>query len=328
MKQRPHQLMQEFARLGVRAIFHSGGQDVPAAAGIEEVEPNLFICNNDVNPLARIRLEEPPVLWISYPPFITLIGHYYGEQIVVFDCVDAAEGEFAHWAAGLSQIVARADLVFTASDHLYRMYRDVRPGVHLCRNGVDYEHFAVPQPAPVDIKSLPRPVIGYHGALAPWVDWELIAGLADTNPQLTLAMVGPPYEMTVFPHRPNIHYLGYKPYEQLPAYLHAFDAGIIPFRVTSMTKASCPIKMYEYLAAGLPVVSSCLPEAETYPEILTGRDIGGFSRAIQQALGQNNVSRKAARQALARENSWAARARDAWRQVEMLLANRNAPVKN
>ncbi|MHB1420562.1 MAG: glycosyltransferase [Bacillota bacterium] len=322
MMQRPQQLMREFARLGVRSVFHSSGEDIPHPPGFEEVKPNLFVCNQNVNPQEHLIYEEPPVLWISYPPFVTLVDQYYGEQAVIFDCVDAAEGEFADWAAGLPQLLSRADLVFTASDHLYRKYSDVRPHVYLCRNGVDCDHFAAPQPTPVEIAALPRPIIGYHGALASWVDWELIAGLADSHQHYSLVIIGPPYMMTDFPQRPNIHYLGYKPYEQLPAYLQSFDVGLIPFRLTDMTRASCPIKMYEYLAAGLPVVSTCLPEAVSCPEVLIGWGIEGISVAVEQALRVNNIFRKATRQSLARENTWAARAKYAWSRVEELLKMR------
>ena len=308
MTQRPQQLMREFARMGYRVIFHSGQNEVKA--GIKEVAPNLFVCNRDIAPLKHIRIDNPPILWISWPPNVKLIGKYYGDKMVVFDCVDAAEGEFADWAKGLDEILARANLVLTASQLLYDKYKEqYKEKTFLCRNGVDYEHFSQPQPFPPELKSLKRPIIGYHGALAPWLDWELVEGLAIENPEYSYVFIGPPYEMSSFPQADNLHYLSYKPYNRLPGFVQGFDVGIIPFKLTEMTLHSCPIKMYEYLACGLPVVSTDLPDVRSCELVLIAKDTKQFNSMLTLVLAEKSVSKVSIRKSFASLNSWSERAK-------------------
>lgn len=307
MFQRPQQLLRHLARLGWRAVYHDPGR-VGRRQPYEEIEPNLFLLS--VNAGARsLPLDQPPVLWITYPLHWTLVGKYYGEQLVVFDICDAPAGPFADWAAGVGPMLERADLVFCASWPLYEAYRGRHPHVYLCPNGADYPHFArVPAELPLELLGLPRPIIGYHGALAPWLDWELIAGVAQARKDWSLVMVGPPYALPedVLPRAPNLHYLGEKAYGLLPAYLHGFDAGIIPFTVDAMTAAADPIKLYEYLAAGLGVVSTPLPQAQCCPLVRTASGVDGFVAALADVLEDSGAE---TRRAWAESQSWAVRAR-------------------
>jgi glycosyltransferase involved in cell wall biosynthesis len=321
MTQRPQQLMREFARLGYRIIFHSGQNEVKA--GIKEVAPNLYVCNRDISPLKHIRIDDPPILWISWPPYVKLIGKYYGEQMVVFDCVDAAAGEFADWAKGLDEILVKADLVLTASQLLYEKYKDQYPEkTYLCRNGVDSQHFTQPQSLAPELTGIKRPIIGYHGALAPWINWELVRNLAEKNPDYSFVFVGPPYEMSSFPQEKNIHYLGYQPYTRLPEFVQGFDVGIIPFQITEMTVYSCPIKMYEYLASGVPVVSTDLPDVRSCEQVLIAKGAQEFSLKISEALALRSDSNDSLRKSFASQNSWDMRAQFALNRVESVLQNK------
>lgn len=122
-------------------------------------------------------------------------------------------------------------------------------------------------------------------------------------------MIGPLYNVSTVPQRPNLHWLGFKNYEELPDYARCFDVGIIPFKNSSMIDAVNPIKMWEYLAAGMPVVTTAVPEAKKYEGILFySQDEEAFLTNIQLALRDNSYLRREERLALARQNSWDARA--------------------
>ncbi|MEW6523732.1 MAG: methyltransferase domain-containing protein [Bacillota bacterium] len=308
MFQRPQQLFRHLAKLGYRAVYHD-----PSRTGrkqpYHEIEPNLFLLSSTAG-AASIPMEEPPVLWITYPPYWTLVGRYYQEQLVVFDICDAPAGEFAAWAGDVEPMLERAHVVFCSSQKLYQDYRDRHDHVYLCPNGADYEHFAGSNsPPPPELAHLPRPIIGYHGALAPWLDWELITDMVRQRPGWSFVMVGPPYAMRPeqLPQAPNLVYTGEKEYAELPAYVRSFDAGVMPFGLDDMTLAVDPIKMYEYLAAGCCVVSTPLPQAARCPVVQVAEDAAGFIAAIENGLG--DAARKASARSWAESNSWITRAR-------------------
>src|SRR5262249_39293502 len=136
-------------------------------------------------------------------------------------------------------------------------------------HGVDVAHFSrALDPAlapPADAAGLGRPVIGFFGLLAEWIDLGLLAGIARARPQWTLLLIGKAnVDTSALRALPNVRLLGQKPYATLPAYCRAFDVGVIPFRVDELTVRANPLKLREYLAAGLPVVSTDLPEVRKY----------------------------------------------------------------
>ncbi|MGE5454713.1 MAG: glycosyltransferase, partial [Methylocystaceae bacterium] len=140
--------------------------------------------------------------------------------------------------------------------------------------------------------------------------------------ECSLVMVGPCYNILELPQRKNIYWLGHKPYTQLAAYLTHFDVGIIPFRNSSMTQAVNPIKMWEYLAAGIPVVSTELPETKGYGQlVLTADNRSKFVSHIELALSENNPTKKAHRRLLAKQNSWEIRAQLILDIIEQHLQN-------
>jgi hypothetical protein len=141
------------------------------------------------------------------------------------------------------------------------------PNTILVTHGVDYEHFsrAVREdlPCPPDIADIPHPRLGFFGLIRDWVDLDLLAEVARKRPDWHIVMIGDADStVDLAPYRalPNMHFLGRRPYADLPAYCKAFDVGLIPFKINELTKAVNPIKLREYLAAGLPVVSTPLPE--------------------------------------------------------------------
>ncbi len=211
-------------------------------------------------------------------------------------------------------------MVATAQ-RLYDQVHPLRPDALLCPNGVDYDHIirgrqpASPPPADIDpILEQGKPIVGYYGALARWFDYELLLNLAGLRPDLAFVLVGPDYDNTLEPsgllEYPNVHWLGVKPYEQIPHYLQFFDVATIPFQLNEITHSTSPLKLFEYMAGGKPVVITAMHESMRYPGVLVAHGVADFSEKIDQALALKTEAgylRQIDR--VARENTWDARAR-------------------
>ncbi|NLF45499.1 MAG: glycosyltransferase family 1 protein, partial [Syntrophomonadaceae bacterium] len=139
----------------------------------------------------------------------------------------------------------------------------------------------------------------------------------------SFVMIGPKYNVSEVPRHPNLHWLGFKPYSELIYYTQMFDVGIIPFKLTSMVEAVNPIKMWEYMAVGMPVVTTALPEARQYEGLVYhSSDYNEFFSNITRALADNHPDRRAQRLELARNNSWLQRTRQIIRIIEAHLTAR------
>lgn len=223
-------------------------------------------------------------------------------------------------------VMAAARTAAAVSPELAAKYGSLyRRTVHVLKNGVDTEHFgraASAPPAP-ELAGLPRPVLLYTGSINSWVDLELLVHLAESLPEASLVLVGHYYRGTVDEHlwekllaHPHVRWLGAKPYTRLPEYLAGADALLLPRTYAEHSRASDPLKLYEYLASGKPVVSTELPAAAAFGEyIYTAAGPGDFPAAVRRAL-HSHTPQKAALQAKAAQNhSWRAR----WEELLLLV---------
>lgn len=319
--QRPQQLMQAFASLGVKVFYMNPGTHTPLKRGVTRISNNLMILNN-VDP--KVYMKQRPIFYFSSPAHVDLIPRY-NPALVVFDYLDEPVEEFVSLAPYLRRALTSADLVVTSSERLYHDSLTVNPNTILVPNGCDFDHFARAQnrnlPIPDDAKLLKPPIVGYHGAIATWLNFDLIVRVADSLPHGHVVMVGPYYNLTNVPRRPNLHWLGYKRFEMLPNYTQLFDAAIIPFRVSRLTEAVNPIKMWEYMAAGIPVVTTALPEARNIREIYYSATDDEFITNIRQALAEDPSQLRQARISLARENTWWARAQQILQAIEYTMGS-------
>jgi glycosyltransferase involved in cell wall biosynthesis len=254
-----------------------------------------------------------PINFIFNPP-AALIAGSLGEDRLIYYCVDeysAFTGVAANALAQMEEELCRkADLVIVSAERLYQSKARFNPHTRLIRHGVDFEHFrSALDPAtviPEEIARLPRPVIGFHGLIADWVDVELLAHVAWSFPEGSLALVGKTAtDVSQLKRLPNVHLLGRRPYADLPAYCKGFDVALNPFRINELTLNSNPLKVREYLAAGLPVVSTPTPEVVrlNHCRIASGPD--EFTREIERAL--ENPGPSPARSELMRNESWEAK---------------------
>ncbi|MBA4067319.1 MAG: glycosyltransferase family 1 protein [Isosphaera sp.] len=266
--------------------------------------------------MRRLRFRRP-VNWVFNPAAGVLAGTL-GEAEVVYYCVDeytAFKGvDTAALAATEKALIDRADLVIVSAEKLLQTKKSPHAPTLLVRHGVDYDHFASalrPETAvPEEIARLPRPVIGYFGLIADdWVDVPLMVHLARSFPTGSVVMLGK-VTMDVSPleKEPNVHLLGRKPYSSLPGYSKGFDVAVIPFPVTEVTLNANPLKAREYLAAGLPVVSTPIPEVEVLNECRIGRTPDEFVAEVRRALAAPGPD--PARGRRMESEGWAARLED------------------
>src|SRR5205807_7772486 len=176
---------------------------------------------------------------------------------------------------------------------------------------VDYDHFRKAldpsTSVPEEIARLLRPVSGYLGLIASdWIDIDLLVHVARSFPHASLVMLGKiTMDVSALERLPNVHLLGRKPYETLPAYCKGFDVGLLPFPISEVTLNANPLKVREYLAAGLPVVSTPIPEVEVLGRCHIGADREGFHRQVDEALADPGP--RPERSEAIRHESWEAK---------------------
>ena len=256
-------------------------------------------------------------VWSFTPDISYLLGHF-DEEKVLYYCVD----DFASFTGydreqvlrDEADLCRRADLVVTTSRALQEAKAPLNPNTILVPHGVDYEHFskAVTNrlPVPADMRDIPHPILGFFGLIRDWVDLDLLAEVAQRRPDWHIVLLGDS-TVDLAPYRdiPNMHFLGRKPYADLPAYCKCFDVGLIPFKINELTKSVNPIKLREYLAAGLPVVSTPLPEVISCNSLLPIADkADDFMAAVDSVLSTGNSREKGRSEAMACE-TWAEKLR-------------------
>jgi len=249
-----------------------------------------------------------------FNPAAAVVAGALGEEQILYYCVD----EYTEFSGVSStslaeleqQLLRQSDLVIVSADRLYRSKVKTNPRTVLIRHGVDFDHFRKalePETiVPEEIRDLPRPVIGFFGLIADWVDLELMAAVAKRYPDGSMVLLGKSTtDTSVLEQVPNVHLLGRKPYASLPAYCKGFDVALMPFRINELTLNANPLKVREYLAAGLPVVSTAIPEVEVLGLCRIGHDEASFIREVELALQDPGAS--VARSELIRSESWGAR---------------------
>ncbi len=259
---------------------------------------------------------KPTIIWTYLPNTVDL--SLPENTTLVYDCADehtAFPGLInKKTVAGMeAELFKRAAVSLASARELYRNKKDLAPRLAVIPNGADVEHFSQARRtglAPREIRELPRPVIGYIGAVSSWFDQDMMRAAALAHPDWSLVLIGPVDTDTAgLKELPNVRLLGHRSYSDLPAYLSSFDAAVIPFKINELTLGVNPVKLYEYLAAGKPVVSSDLPEVRPFrPLAAIAGDPGEFVRKIEEELSADSAEKAVARARAAALNSWEARA--------------------
>ena len=276
---------------------------------------------------------KPTVCWTYLPNTVDL--SLPAGVTLVYDCADehtAFPGLINKETVSQmeKELFARADVSLASAHELYQHKKDFAPRLTVVPNGADVEHFSSAlKPGlavPPELAQLPRPVIGYIGAVSPWLDQDMLATAARAHPEWSFVLIGPvDTDVSRLGSLPNVRLLGHRPYADLPAYLGSFDVAVIPFRINSLTTGVNPVKLYEYLAAGRPVVSSDLPEVRAFrPQVAIAGSSAEFVSSLEEELAADSLGKRADRLLIAGQHSWEARAEAAAAAVEQ---SRNVKIK-
>ena len=329
--QRPQHLLTRAAR-AMRVIYWEEPVWAEAAAprlhaslspeGVLIVQPHLpHGCDPDA---AQRRLLDAmlqdggiadPILWYYTPQALAFSDHLQA-GVTVYDCMDelsAFAGADPSLPARERALLRRADLVFTGGQSLYEAKRRDREDVHAFPSGVDAAHFRPARdgmPDPDDQRRIPHPRVGFYGVLDERLDTDLLAATAGLRPGVQFVLLGPTAKIdpASLPARANLHYLGAKPYAALPGYVANWQAATMPFAINEATRFISPTKTPEYLAAGLPVVSTPIADVVRQYGGCPGVQVAGtpqdFAGCVDRALALRPASWRSAADALLAGMSW------------------------
>jgi glycosyltransferase involved in cell wall biosynthesis len=306
----------------------------------DEVRPNLYVYSPLILPYHQYALVRrvnrwllawwmrralravgfrDPIAWMFVPhfgPLLDTIPHkgvvYYvtDEYTATPDVQSRIIAEMEH------DILRRADVVFTVSQHLLESKARYSDRVFISRHGVDVDHFrsaADPStPIPSDIAGIPHPIAGFFGLIQRYIDLELLDHIAARLPHVSFVLLGRVAQDTSrLDARPNVHFLGKRDYSDLPGYLKAFDVCLLIYKIGEFSRHANPKKLREYIAGGKPVVSVRIGEVERYSDFVwIADDYDAFANAIESALREDSPHEAARRMQTMSGESWRAKVDD------------------
>ena len=258
-----------------------------------------------------------PILW-AYVPQAEVLIDTLQPSLIVYHCVDDISAhsriDTQSFRAAEDRFAGRADLVLASAPALVARLRELSGNVLYAPNVADTDLFASAlQPGPLDpaMAALPQPRIVFTGAIVTTkLDIALLVELARLRPSWSFALVGPigpgdpSTDVSALTAEPNIHLLGRRDYRELPDVLRAADSGLIPYARNELTESIFPMKVYEYLAAGLPVIATPLPALGDVVEVATAADAHGIAELLDNALAHDDPERRAERSRVASAHSW------------------------
>lgn len=307
-------------------------------SGPRQVEPNVWVFTlpivlpffqmaawiNRVNniallPVLRAQLRrlgfENPVLWVYTPHSADFIGRL-GERVAVYECVDdftSSKGLIHPKVIGRLErrLIEAVDLLIVTAQALYDSKREGAARAVLVPNGVEADHFgraADPSlPVAPALADAPHPLVGYLGTLNYWIDTELLARIAREHPDWTVALVGPHdllANLAPFEGLDNVIMTGRVAYQDVPTYVKAFDVCLNPYVLDGVAEHCSPLKLYEYIATGKPIVSVDMPEAKIFEDCITiANNADEFVSLVEQAV-QSDDGRAELRRSKAQEHTW------------------------
>ena len=288
--------------------------------------------------LLMVAFEMPnPILWIAIPTAGEVVGRL-NERLLIYqvsDKYDANQMDHATAANVITEmhkaLLERADLVIYSGRKLFEeetgSHPDTQAKSMLLEQGVDYDHFATATSMewtqPSDLQGVPHPRLGYLGAIEPWlIDQELVRYVSRKRPGWHWILVGLRASPLDIESMENVHYLGSRPYASMPSYASAFDVCVLPWVTdNSFVAYGSPIKVREYLATGKPVVITPIYEYEPLDGILrVSRGYDDFIAKVEDALNNDSVDKKQARQLTVKGATWDARAEQVSSAIEALLS--------
>lgn len=280
---------------------------------------NTMIIRKCIKNLTKSLKFNKPILWIGFAPEWAehLIGHL-NEKLVVYHCTDEISifpGDHSYGKFLEERVISKSDIVFAVSNDICKDKKEINSSTYFIPNAADVFHIVnFNEDVPFDLKSIPQPLIGYCGSLWDFkIDTDLIRYTASQKPEWSIVLIGPIDQLSrqgLAKLKPiqNIYFLGYKPRSILPGYLKNSGVALMPFKIGKYTQGAFPLKFFEYLAAGLPIVATYLPELKPYEKyVKLAKTKEEFVEFIEIALTEKDKYLNE-RIELAKKNSWIERA--------------------
>ena len=272
-------------------------------------------------------------LWTFLPNVADYVGSL-GEQLAVYYCVDEWSMfgylDRAQTAAAERALLAKVDAVFAINHALADAKRAVNPRTFVSPHGVDHVAFAralEPAPLPPDLAAIPEPRLGFYGTLRDWVDLDLLAQVARARPHWSIVLIGQQLcDVSAVRGLPNVHLLGQKRHDELPGYCRGFAVGMIPYRIDERMPFVNPLKLREYLSAGLPVVSTPVPEAVRYAPagVQVATTAAEFVAAVERTLAADGPATRRMRSQTMAAETWSARVAEVTRRIEEVAERKHS----
>lgn len=303
--QRPQQLLTRLAKYdNVRCIFITSEAYKKLPRPIIKIHEDMYVVSSSMNYSHLIKGKK--VLLYSYPFHYNSARHF---DFSIFDALDNPVDEFASWRPSVDNAVKAADIISCTAKVMYDEHKLSGKPTFMLPNGADFDHFKkahhqLPRPSDFPKGLENEVVVGFYGALASWVDWDIIK---EISKEFHVVLVGANQYYSPPIKGERIHILPHKDYSYLPYYLSQFDVTIVPFKLTQMIEGCDPIKFYEYLAAGKPVVATHMSELMKFSDVAYFADIYDVNEKIQQAFLEDDLDKQVKRMEVAKANSWDAR---------------------
>ena len=296
--QRAQQMAHSYAEQGAAVIFLTTQRQYDSFCGIKEVEENVFLVNENlacrVDDICR---DAEKVVTCVYNIAGIPVSKQYHSDFLEYEYVDDISVTVSG-AADLDaavkvheEIMQSADLVVATAKKLYDEAEGKCKKVIFSPNAADYEFFSAPavkNPQYADLRHRYSCVLGYYGALASWFDYELVRSVAEANPDWVWLLIGKKIdndmERSKIEKLPNVIYVPAVPYKELPSYIACCDIMTIPFVLNEITEATSPVKLFEYMAAGKPIITSDMNECRNYDSVHIYNDAESFTALARLAL--------------------------------------------
>lgn len=335
--QRPHQMAIHLAKKNYLIFYCTGENRYDTVEGFQQIAENCYLTDQFrliINNLKGFILDFYSTQQTVRPE---LVYNLKKDNIIIYEYMDHIHehisGNKTDFIFTRHQII-HPDIIITSASNLYEemLNKFGKERVIYLPNAVDYEHFHISKDLkniPIDIKEIVQkgnPIIGYYGALAKWIDYELINKLATSRPQYEIILIGWDFDGSInrLDKRDNIHYLGTKSYNILPLYGIWFDVAIIPFIEGELADSTSPIKLFEYMALGKPIVTTNMKECKRYKSVLAAQNYEEFLSMIDRALKlKDNEEYLKVLDGEARENTWEKRAEEYDEIVQSIISKKN-----
>lgn len=276
---------------------------------------NQLILKQEIKRAQRKLTLDNPIFW-TYSPYSNKLISAFSEKLAIYDCVDE-HSAYPNVNKSLirkmeERLIEKVDIVFVTTKELYEDKKHLNKNIFIIPNGVDIKHFSKAceekTTIPDELQAIPKPRIGYIGGIADWIDLDLILYIAKSKPEWSLVLLGPIItqdNLNLLKATKNIYFLGRKDLHVLPNYLKGLDACLNPFKLNELTSRVNPLKVYEYLAAGKPVVSVGMPAIRQFEGIIKfAHSKKDFIDLINEALGENQLGLRKKRLEAVRDYSW------------------------